>query len=861
MRGSSSFAFHESRADPGEEGTSGSRRRLAGLAHVVFLASLVGVLFIPLLVRGDVPGLGDLCYMFYPGYIFMRDALLDGALPLWNPYMACGEPFLADIERGVFYPPNLIYLVMPVSAGVVVSAALHLLLGMTGVYALCRVWRVSGTGAVTAAVAYGWSSYLITKVAFPSELGSASWFPWVLAAFAWLVESASLRRVALAALAITMQFLAGYPETVVYTVFCLGLYALRAGWLTWRRGEGFVGAARPLLLLAASGLLSLLLVGAQVLPTLEAVSLSKRSQAVDPELDASSIHPLSVFTLLIPSLYGTDTIRGEGYWAPSCLHYSCGTYFLGVVPMMMLLLGAAFYGAGLRRGGQRSSSGGRAPAKPVVYLLVVVALFFLYSMGRYSPFFHLCWHVIAPLQHFTWPSKCLFAVTLGLACLAGMALDHAAAQAERAASSWSRLRLGVAGWLPVVLVGIAGAFVIACVVDGGLGEWVVRRFFHLGASGGGEERFVHWPRMALDSLKFVVVALLSMLLLRVYLFGARWRTAAGAGLVVLLSADLYISNAYLLQPRPGSLLEGESAYRDVLRPEGRVVRFLGMENTFHESVHDILATMTRRSTILSCPFENLDGEEGPDMWTLSRLKRDLLSVSWPMADRAFDLVSNSNFVAADVLRLTDRIIFPKMPEEVRRRLLSLMNCDRVVIPVRPRPLLAGESEEGPRVAVFGDAMPRAYVVRGLEILDTPEKVLLRLVHVPFDLWSEAKTDRASARGAGVVHSRRGGRVAHRVSDLAYGHNEVSMRVWSAEQGVLVISDTSYPGWRATIDGQQEELIKVNGAFQGLLIPPGSSEVVLRYWPESLSHGLVCSGLGMVAVIILLVVGRRRVHRS
>ncbi|HEY1848573.1 MAG TPA: hypothetical protein VGG37_05175, partial [Opitutaceae bacterium] len=44
-------------------------------------------------------------HIFYRA--FYRSALLGGHLPLWNPFVELGRPFLADIETEALYPPNL----------------------------------------------------------------------------------------------------------------------------------------------------------------------------------------------------------------------------------------------------------------------------------------------------------------------------------------------------------------------------------------------------------------------------------------------------------------------------------------------------------------------------------------------------------------------------------------------------------------------------------------------------------------------------------------------------------------------------------------------------------------------------------
>ena len=59
-------------------------------------------------------GGGDLVSFLWPQYSFAGEAMRSGSIPLWNPYLYSGAPFLADNQAGVLYPINLLaFLVFP----------------------------------------------------------------------------------------------------------------------------------------------------------------------------------------------------------------------------------------------------------------------------------------------------------------------------------------------------------------------------------------------------------------------------------------------------------------------------------------------------------------------------------------------------------------------------------------------------------------------------------------------------------------------------------------------------------------------------------------------------------------------------
>ena len=110
-------------------------------------------------------------------------------------------------------------------------------------------------------------------------------------------------------------------------------------------------------------------------------------------------------TLLMPFLYGVPGYFGR-YWAPSCSEYWAGSFYVGVVAIVVLVGALLMRIAALER---RAASGRtRPPAWLRVrtpFLLALLAGSTLYAMGRYTPFFRVCWHALPFLQKFRWPSK------------------------------------------------------------------------------------------------------------------------------------------------------------------------------------------------------------------------------------------------------------------------------------------------------------------------------------------------------------------------------------------------------------------------------------------------------------------------
>ncbi|HEY7066183.1 MAG TPA: hypothetical protein VII06_32220 [Chloroflexota bacterium] len=95
--------------------------------------------------------------------------------------------------------------------------------------------------------------------------------------------------------------------------------------------------------------------------------------------------------------------------------------------------------------------------------------------------------------------------------------------------------------------------------------------------------------------------------------------------------------------------------------------------------------------------------------------------------------------------------------------------------------------------------------------------------------------------------------AGRATIVRDGLREVALDVNATRPGMLVLNDTWAPGWRATVDGADAPVLRVNYGARGLVVPAGHHEVVFRYVPGPLLAGLgvTAAALGMLAGVLLV----------
>jgi len=91
----------------------------------------------------------------------------------------------------------------------------------------------------------------------------------------------------------------------------------------------------------------------------------------------------------------------------------------------------------------------------------------------------------------------------------------------------------------------------------------------------------------------------------------------------------------------------------------------------------------------------------------------------------------------------------------------------------------------------------------------------------------------------------------------YELNQVDLLVHSARRGVLVLSDTYAPGWRARVDGLPVSVARANATFRAVAIGPGIHRISFVYLPNSFVIGGAISIIALAAWLILLTIAMLR----
>jgi hypothetical protein len=351
---------------------------------------------------------GDTFLYFYPYWQMAAEALRDGRIPLWNPHLFMGSPFLANSQVGFFYPLNWpLWWLLETPYAVSASILLHLGIAGMGAYLAGRkALRLDGWAALVTAVLFALGGYVTAQVEHINQLQGMAWLPWYLVVIGWCAADSGHTKwakvgwgTAAFAILFSLQLLAGHTQTAFISSLTLLLwltaafashlllrtthYALRFTF-HWQRLQRTL----PLALLFG-GLFALLLTAVQLLPTLELTQYSSRQGGLPPhEVLSFSLHPLLLTHALLPA-YGQAL-------------FSEYVAFLPLTAVILALIGAWQWR--------------RWPGVLPALVLVVIGL--LLAFGVFNPGY---W-VLARLPVFNLfrvPARWLLVYTLGMALLAG----------------------------------------------------------------------------------------------------------------------------------------------------------------------------------------------------------------------------------------------------------------------------------------------------------------------------------------------------------------------------------------------------------------------------------------------------------
>ena len=747
----------------------------------------------------------DTLLTYYPQILVARQTIEGGQLPLWNPYYLSGMPAVAAAPwLGLFYPPHVLFYVVDTLEALGYVTFLQLGLGGAFMYLYLRSIRVRRLAAIIGAASFGLGGFLLANLTWLPRVSTVIWTPLIMLSVENCIVSGKRLYAILGAVAVAMCILAGNMAAMVYVLLVSGLYAVfRLVWAWKRKGGRF--AAEGAGLMGGLVCVGVLLSAVQLVPTLEAAQYASRVQASYEERVEGGRSPIALATVLVPDVFGNPVDRpwGRNEFAKNIP----GTYgetslYVGIMPLFL-----AVWALARRRDALTAFFGGAA----LLSLLIFID----------TPFFRLLYQL--PLFRIgrQLEAKAMWAFAMAaLAALGFECLLNRPPHLERRA-----LRQAAVGLLLAALVVLLG-FALA----GSL--------FASHEAGGGPSLATAWYRY--NTANFLRFGLLVIACAGVVLLWAQgWLGTWVLTFLVLgiAMADLMCFGWKLNPARPP----------DDLYPAMESVGFLQSD----ESIYRIIRGPLSRKVF---PPNSLA------VYGIS----DVQGYSPVLIDYYVEFLES---LEEDITSVR-RVYSLRYPGSTSSPLLDLLNAKYIITIADPGQQMVTLERSDPdldlvydgEVKIYEnrDALPRAFFVSEYRVVQGSVEVLDLLSSDDFDprahVILEKEPDPLSpSMDAELAQSR--------VEVLDYTPNKVIVRAASSTDGFVVLSDLYYHGWKAFVDGVQQEVFKADYAFRAVQLEAGEHRIEFVFDPPSFRIGATVSLGTLILVVILTVVLLSRAARE
>lgn len=764
--------------------------------------------------------LSDYVYQMRPWRSFTVSSLKAGRIPLWDPHNYAGAPFLGNGQSAVLYPLNLLFLTLPDATATLLAAMARLFVAGLFAYLFARVIGLRILGATIVSLGFAFSGFLVVWLLYPIGGNVAIWLPALFLATEALVRRPTASRTLPLAIIVCIQFLGGHPETSLHILSAATLYVCwRAGMLfrgerDWRQSghrlAAFVGA---LLLGTAGAAVQLLPLGEYIL---ESAKFQDRLALAPSPWYLPRPRVLAMVALVCPYCFGSH-LRGD---LPLGVLLGVGNFnelnggYVGLISLALVGIAIAL---GARRGLD-------------LFFLLLGGLTFcvVYAI---PPVFNLV-HTL-PLFRVSVNTRSLLLLAFALSVLAGRGADLVTAAPEASA------RRIVRRVLTILVAAIAAVAIVAgSLLFGVLNfrESILKEAAARIVAKAGRETFQQSAEPYLA------------LLPRYYDRLVRLLVREGTGRVVLLTLT---GLAIILAVRPA---RGRRRLAWVL-PGVLVLDLFSFGRNYNPSIPPELDYPSQGV------IEFLQNQ--PGLFRVLALNGGLppnTNLVYGLHDirgySSLETEAYHRFLAAT----------GEFPEHQRHlRILYFSNFEsplidlltvRYVISARelqhPKPTLVWEG--GVYVYENRSVLPRAFLVHRTRVLDDGRDLERALRDPTFNPSETALFEREGPTLSGLVDPMATVRIAD------YQPERVVVEASSRYDAVLVLADSWFPGWKATIDGVPTRVLRGNLLLRAVSIPAGNHRVVFHYDPAPFRLGVMVSLFALLIAISLGLVGpllRRR----
>jgi hypothetical protein len=763
---------------------SAARRMVTGRSAPAVLLFLLGpVAYHRALTPGWLIADWDLLLDVLPYRTYLASAWQQGRwLPLWNPHIYLGAPYLANSLASALYPPNLLAAFLPVPAALSWQVALHTGLAGAGLYMYAlQGLRLRRTGSAVAGLVYMLGAFMVSHAGQLNQLNAMAWTPWLMLAADRAAVAPRPARLAALAVVTALVIAAGHTQYAYFSLLLGGIAAAVRLWGIAIRRRHRVRSAGTALLLCGGVALGAALVTLQLAATLELVGHSVRSGGL-PLAEAGKFS--LPFSGLLSDFLPDYTGEHRAEYASSV--------GAAVLPLIALALTARW----------------RRPQVGLWALLGLIAV--VVAFGPKARVYDLFHAFLPGFDLFRVPARLLLFATVAAAMLAGQGTRTL----QQMALAWRRPR-----WRPAILRAASAAIFVTGLI-------ILAPLLALLAGSPQHGLFRAFRPVQPESLW--LMAGFATIAIMIAAAGVLVRRSALGLLPVVVLADLVAlaGHTYAMNPLPDQLVQTPTVTAGLFASD------------LNERYLVLVPANPTRQPATPIPTDLNPTDRARYVSFLLQFESASPDLSMRIGSLDADGYGGGVLPIRSYVEFRSSLLPPNSPNppDFTDRLLSQRIWDATWL-------------------------QRAGV----------GKVITEDGADPYPPGSHtlAPADRAgwlvAWRPGGKVPTRahmEDGRSARVVSDTG---ERVVVRLPEGGSGRLVLADTYYPGWTASVDGQPAVVERYDGYVRAVSVPSGAREVVFDYRPRWLAPAAAINGGAVLltvglALLPLVAALRRRARR-
>ena len=420
---------------------------------------------------------------------FIRQQLAEGEVPLWNPHQFSGIPFLAAGQHSAFYPLSVVYYVMPLWLAYGWFTVLNLWLAGVFMYLFARGLGISRSGAMLAGVIYQFGGFVIASVVFQMMIGAIPWLPLMLLMIEFIIRKKSLfgRKtsipwVAVGAIALAMNILAGHVEVTIYCLLISGFYA-GGRWIH----DSMRVRRMPLMLSQAGWMIAMIVLGIglaaiQFLPLFQFAQINWRAERSDYATVVEYAHPYrDVLQFALPNFYGNPTHHeiydvfnfewvenweneGQSHTDWGIKNYVEGALYLGILPLLLSLYAVIDRTMWTMEQDSKIMEVfmREPPYRTIFGTLAILSITFMFGLPTYRLIY-----VLPGINQLNSPFRWIFGLTVAVSIMAAFGFDGLQRRAaEKFTPGEARTGYGLIAIAILIFVGLAGSYFAFSSIEG-----------------------------------------------------------------------------------------------------------------------------------------------------------------------------------------------------------------------------------------------------------------------------------------------------------------------------------------------------------------------------------------------------------